>query len=118
MLPQCDLSRTLPEGSKIVLTGDTTITDTVINNSSEADLLIHDATYPPKEVERAKKYKHSTSSEAAYVAKRARVKKLYLTHISNIHRDLDYSLKEAQAIFSESYFAYDGLNIELPSHNF
>jgi len=103
---------------KIIITGDTTLTDTVINNSSEADMLIHDATYPPEEVERAKKYKHCTSSEAAFVAKKARVKKLYLTHISNIHKDLDYSLKEAKTIFSESYFAYDGLNIELPSHNF
>ena len=100
---------------KVVITGDTTLDHNVINNSAEADLLIHDATYPPSEVERSKKYKHSTCLDAAFVAKKANVKKLVLTHISELHKDLDDSLRAAQEIFPNSIIAEDGLIIELSS---
>ncbi len=98
---------------KVVITGDTEFDENVIINSKHADLLIHDATYPPEEKERATKYKHSTVLDAALVAKKAKVKKLALTHISQLHSDLEHSLSEAKKIFSNSIIAYDGLTIKL-----
>jgi len=98
---------------KVVITGDTTLDYNVIKNSAEADLLIHDATYPPSEVERSKKYKHSTCLDAAFVAKKANVKQLILTHISELHKDLGESLRATQEIFPNSILAEDGLEIEL-----
>ena len=98
---------------KIVITGDTKIDQNVINKSSNVDLLIHDATYPPDEIKRAQKYKHSTCLDAAYVAKFADVKRLVMTHISNIHEDLDESLRESKKIFENCEFAYDDLQIIL-----
>jgi ribonuclease Z len=109
------LDKSLTKQIKVVITGDTTLDNNVINNSAEADLLIHDATYPPSEIERSKKYKHSTCLDAAFVANKANVKKLVLTHISELHKDLDASLKATQEIFPNSIIAEDGLEIELSS---
>ena len=75
--------------------------------------MIHDATYPPEESERAAKHKHSTVLDAALVAKKAKVKQLVLTHISQLHSNLEHSLSEAKKIFSNSIIAYDGLTIKL-----
>jgi ribonuclease Z len=99
--------------TKIVITGDTPLDDTVINISANADLLIHDSTYPIIESERAKKHKHSTCTDAAFVANRANVKKLVLTHFSELHKNLTESLRNAKEIFPDSVLAYDGLVIEI-----
>ena len=97
----------------VVITGDTKIDQNVINKSANVDLLIHDATYPPSETERAQKYKHSTCLDAAYVAKFAKVERLIMTHISNIHENLEESLKESKKIFKNCDFAHDDLQIVL-----
>ncbi|NPD88097.1 MAG: ribonuclease Z [Asgard group archaeon] len=98
---------------KVVITGDTNICQSVINKASEADLLIHDATYPHTEERRAKKYLHSTCVDAARVAKFSNVKKLVMTHISTLHENLNESLESTQKIFPNSVFAEDGLRIIL-----
>ena len=98
---------------KVVISGDTNLCQNVINKASNADLLVHDATYPPSEERRAKKYLHSTCVDAARVAKFSNAKKLVMTHISALHENLDESLKSTQQIFPNSVFAEDGLRITL-----
>ena len=98
---------------KIVITGDTHLNQNVINYASNADLLIHDATYPPNEEARAEKYKHTTCTQAARIAKVASVKRLVLTHISTLHGDGKESIKKVREIFENAEFAYDGLKIVL-----
>ena len=98
---------------KVVITGDTNLCQNVINKAFKADLLVHDATYPPSEERRAKKYLHSTCVDAARVAKFSNAKKLMMTHISALHENLNNSLKSAQQIFPNSVFAEDGLRITL-----
>ncbi|MCE7740819.1 MAG: ribonuclease Z [Candidatus Heimdallarchaeota archaeon] len=98
---------------KVVITGDTEFDENVIEHSKKADLLIHDATYPPEETERATKYSHSTCTDAALIAKKAKVKKLVLTHISQLHSDLEHSLAESKKIFPNSILAHDGLRIKI-----
>jgi ribonuclease Z len=98
---------------KLVVTGDTNISQNVINKSSNADLLVHDATYPPSEERRAKKYLHSTCVDAARVARFSNSKKLVMTHISTLHENLTKSLESAQKIFPNSVFAEDGMRIIL-----
>lgn len=100
---------------KVVITGDTYLSQEVINNAVEADLLIHDATYPPDEEARARKYKHTTCLQAAQIAKLARVKRLILTHISTLYSNKEKALEQVQKIFPNTNFAYDGLRIILPS---
>ena len=78
-----------------------------------ADLLIHEASYTRAEKELAVKRKHSTAEEAAEIAKKAKVKRLVLTHISARHRDTAELLKEAKRIFPKAEIAKEGEAIEL-----
>ncbi|MCI6161172.1 MAG: ribonuclease Z [Prevotella sp.] len=67
------------------------------------DVLYHESTYAKTEVDRAKKYFHSTAEQAATVAKMAGVKKLLLGHYSARYNHEEELLKEARAIFKNSY---------------
>ena len=69
-------------GRKIVYTGDTRPFKGFVKFADGADLLIHDATFDDDLAERAEEDGHSTSSQAAENAKKAKVKRLVLTHIS------------------------------------
>ncbi len=113
ILPTEVTEKIKPKKLKIVVTGDTVFDDNVVENSKSADLLIHDATYPPEEKERAAKYSHSTCIDAATVAQKAKVKKLVLTHISELHSDLEHSLSESKKVFANTILAYDGLKLKL-----
>jgi ribonuclease Z len=59
-------------------------------------------------------YGHSTASQAAEVAKQAKVKLLILTHISNRYKDDQILLEQAQKIFPNTIVAEDFAEIFVP----
>ena len=79
----------------------------------EADVLILEATFSDKQIEKAKEKLHSTARWSAEIARKAKAKKLYLTHISPRHKDDDSLEKEAKEEYPEAVIAYDGLEILL-----
>ncbi|MFO8078309.1 MAG: ribonuclease Z [Thermoplasmatota archaeon] len=94
-------------GRKIVFSGDTRPTKNMISFAQDADVLIHEATFASDLEENALNYGHSTAAQAAEIAKKAKVKALYLTHISPRYLDYRDIQDDAREIFAESYVPKD-----------
>lgn len=102
-------------GRRVVYSGDTRPCASVVEAAHLADLLVHEATFGADEHERADATGHSTSREAAEVARTARVEELVMTHISARYSDDVGRLQdEARRVFARARVAHDGLTIEVP----
>lgn len=77
------LAENKPGSRRVVISGDTLPSETVIHSAADADLLVYEATYLDKHRARAVRNKHSTVSEAATLAVKSNVKRLALTHTSS-----------------------------------
>ncbi|MBE3135803.1 MAG: ribonuclease Z [Thermoplasmata archaeon] len=102
------------KGRKIVISGDTMPCEEMIAFSKNADVLVHEATFDSELEDIAKEYGHTTAAQAAEIAKKADVEKLFLVHISP--RYLDYRVLEndARKIFVQSFVPKDFQEIEVP----
>jgi len=87
-------------GRRVVITGDTAPTDSVVEAAHGADLLVHDATFCADERERARETLHSTAADAALIASRAGVELLALVHLSSRYGSRA-SYEEAVALFPD-----------------
>lgn len=67
------------------------------------NVLYHEATYCDKDIKRAALYYHSTAGQAAKVALDANAGKLLLGHYSARYDDEEMLLRDARAVFPESY---------------
>ncbi|MCS7115313.1 MAG: ribonuclease Z [Nitrososphaerota archaeon] len=101
-------------GRKIVYTGDTRPFRDLVNFAAGADLLIHDATLDDELAEKAEEDGHSTPRQAAETAKKAKAKRLVLTHISARYKDVSMLLDQARKIFKNTIVAEDFLRIDVP----
>lgn len=97
------------KGLIVTILGDTRLCSRSFELARDADLLVHEATFDEKSEEMAYQYFHSTTAQAAMVAKEAGVKELWLTHISSRYTedDLNHLLEEARGIFPPSFIAQD-----------
>jgi ribonuclease Z len=75
---------------------------------------VHAATLEEQLAERAEEDGHSTPSQAARTAKKAKVKQLVLTHISARYSDTALLLNQAKKIFKNTVVAEDFMRIEIP----
>ncbi|MBF2374263.1 ribonuclease Z [Listeria seeligeri] len=99
-----------PQKGKIIsIFGDTRETASEFALAENADVLIHEATFEGDKGKMAAEYMHSTTIQAAELAKKAGVKKLILTHISSRYdRDASKALLiEAKSVFENTEIAYD-----------
>ena len=69
-------------GRIIAILGDTRQTPNAVVLAHQADVLVHESTFAKNAAKKAHNYYHSTSLQAAEVAKQAGAKKLLLPHIS------------------------------------
>lgn len=114
--PDQVLSKPIP-GRKVVYTGDTRVCESVIELAENSDILIHDGTFSHEDLENVEKAGHSTVVQAAEVAEKANVKKLFLTHISQRYTNPKKLEAEAREVFPETYIAEDLMRIKVRKHS-
>ena len=106
------------KGERCVYCTETVFSETAVNLSKNADLLVHESTFSKADEKMAYEKLHSTTIMAAKTALLSNVKKLIITHLSPRYTqrspikpsDL---LKEAQKIFPNTYLAKDFLTAEI-----
>jgi len=87
---------------------DTTCFSRLITSLMDIDLLYFEATFAEKDKKLAKLTGHSTSAQAALLAKKANVGKLLIGHFSTRYKIITPLLEEARAIFPETSAVEDG----------
>ncbi len=93
-------------GRKVVYTGDCRPCEATVELALGADILIHDATFTSDQ-DQANEVGHSTAAQAAWIADKAGVGRLFLTHISPRYAKAEPLVEEARAIFAEADVAED-----------
>lgn len=104
------------QGRVVTILGDTRFCEASKELAMNADLLVHEATFSKGEETLAYEYFHSTTTQAATVAKDAKVKKLCLTHISSRYEKTAWKTleDEAKTIFPMTEIAEDFKEIAIP----
>ena len=87
---------------------DTIYDEDLCEKVKEVDLLYHETTYLKDLQERATARYHSTTVQAAAIAKKAGVKRLLIGHFSSKYENLDEFLNETSAIFENTELAIQG----------
>lgn len=102
------------KGLKVTYCTDTRPTEGIIKHAAGADLFICEGMYgEPDKKAKAKENKHMTFYEAAELARRAEVARLWLTHYSpSLNRPEEY-LPAVRKIFPGAETCKDGKTIEL-----
>lgn len=102
------------KGIKLTYCTDSRPTESIVKNAQDSDLFICEGMYGEKDkAEKAKEYKHMTMYEAAELAKRARVKELWLTHYSpSLVRPMEYA-EAVNAIFKPTILCKDRRTVTL-----
>lgn len=97
------------KGRSVAILGDTLPTSESVELAKNADVLVHEATQGANLADKANMRGHSTTLQAAKIAKEANVKKLIITHISPRYNleDNETLLDESRAVFPATEIATD-----------
>ena len=81
----------------------------MIQFAKDSTILIHESTFLKQDSLNAEEHAHSTSIDAAYVARESNSKELILTHISTRYSEdyADMMLNEAKEVFENTLIAKD-----------
>ena len=87
---------------------DTAYSEEIIDQIRGVDLLYHETTFLHEDEKLAMETTHSTSCQAAGIARKAGAVKLLIGHFSSRYKNLDLFEQEARTVFEESYAVNDG----------
>jgi ribonuclease Z len=94
---------------------DTAFNESLIQHLKNANLVYHEATFDNTLEEMANDKQHSTSEQAARLAKLSKVGRLLLGHYSARFEDLSELLAQAQSIFPKTLLSEEGKSYEIGS---
>jgi ribonuclease Z len=92
---------------------DTIYDESLVEKIKGVDALYHETTYLKTLHERAESRYHSTTHQAANIAKLGQVKKLFIGHFSSKYELLDEFLLEAKEVFENTELAVEGVCFKL-----
>jgi len=95
-------------GRRYVFCADTKYDETLIPHIQGADMIYHETTYLDNLRERAESRFHSTTKQAALMAKKAGVKRLLIGHFSSKYDTLEEFEAEAREVFPNTELALEG----------
>lgn len=87
---------------------DTAYDEKIVPLIKNVDLLYHEATFKKSDANLARETYHSTTYEAAKIAKMANVKKLIIGHFSVRYKKIPPLLEEAKEVFNNTFAVNDG----------
>lgn len=104
------------KGRIVTILGDTVKHPNSLQLAQNADVLVHEATFAPGDEAMARQYNHSTSTQAAQIAKEAGVNKLLLNHFSSryLYHDIQRILKETRKVFPNTFAMSDLEELNVP----
>jgi len=108
VIPNETLTKPNKPSKSYAFAADTLYNENIADIVRHVDLLYHEATYLKDKLDKATSRFHSTSEQAAMLAKRAEVKKLLIGHFSSTYESLEDFLAEAKEIFPDTQLALEG----------
>jgi len=104
------IKNTLPH--KYAFCSDTRYYEPLINSIKNVDVLYHETTFMKDLEERANETGHSTTWQAATIAKKAKVRRLLIGHYSQRYKNLEDLLDETKKLFPNVSLSSAGLLID------
>jgi ribonuclease Z len=93
-------------GTRLVVVGDAADAEELLDEVRGADALVIEATFLERDSNKAAERSHLTAAQVARLARAAKVRALYLTHLSSRYEQAEIEA-EARAIFSGATVARD-----------
>ena len=113
VIPNKILTRPAEPAKRYAYCSDTAFFPKMVPYIEGVDLLYHEATFLEADSARAYETFHSTTKQAASIARDAQVKKLLIGHYSARYIDLLPLEKEARSIFHNTLLANEGMVLSL-----
>jgi ribonuclease Z len=109
-------SVTAPPGraKKYAFCADTKYDEQIIQHIYGVDMIYHETTYLDNMRDKAEARFHTTTRQAAEIARKAMVKKLLIGHFSSKYASLEPFIQETKAGFSNTELAIEGNTYEVP----
>lgn len=108
IIPNEEVTSPAQKARSYAYCADTIYDESLAEKVKGVDLIYHEATYLKEHHKRAAERFHSTTIQAAAIARLAGVNKLLIGHFSSKYEVLDEFLKEAQEVFENTELALEG----------
>lgn len=113
VIPNDSVTAAPERGKKYAFCADTKYDESLIPHLFGVDMIYHETTYLDNLRDKATERFHSTTKQAAEIAKRAMVKELLIGHFSSKYNTLEAFLEEAKEVFPATQLAIEGVTYEV-----
>ena len=108
-----DVTKEGDKPKKFAYCSDTAYFEDLVKNINGVDLLYCETTFLKRDQDKAKITLHSTTADAAILAKKGKVKRLLIGHFSSRYDDFNEFAEEVRTIFENVIIADEGKKIDV-----